>query len=111
MKLPRLEVCDQGYKGLGYLGCHGGISKSKEQAVVQRTAKAGATTMSVMMLTDNLAGDFREGKAQQVIGIRTRWPKLKEQGIKFSAGPLIGPTKQGHARNCEFALGLNQQDR
>jgi hypothetical protein len=32
-------------------------------------AKAGVTTVSVMTLAGELAGDFRDGKAQQAIGI------------------------------------------
>jgi len=47
----------------------GGISERTEQAALQRMASAGATTVSVMTLAGELAGDFREAKAQQAIGI------------------------------------------
>jgi hypothetical protein len=45
------------------------MSERTEQAAVLRMAKAGATTVSVMTLAGEMAGDLREPKAQQAIGI------------------------------------------
>jgi hypothetical protein len=36
---------------------------------IRQMVKAGATTVSVLTLAGELAGDFREAKAQQAIGI------------------------------------------
>ncbi len=47
----------------------GGMSERTEQAALLRMTKAGATTVSVMTLAGEIAGDFRDVKAQQAIGI------------------------------------------
>jgi hypothetical protein len=47
----------------------GGMSEHTEQAALLRMVRAGATTVSVMTLAGELAGDFRQAKAQQAIGI------------------------------------------
>ncbi len=47
----------------------GGMNERTEQAALFRMNKAGATTVSVMTLAGELAGDFRDPKAQQAIGI------------------------------------------
>ena len=69
VQLPALSASDQGYRVFVVLDACGGISERTEQAALQRMAKAGATTVSVMTLAGELAGDFREAKAQQAIGI------------------------------------------
>jgi nicotinamidase-related amidase len=69
VQLPALTASDQGYKVFVVLDACGGMSERTEQAALQRMAKAGATTVSVMTLAGELAGDFREVKAQQAIGI------------------------------------------
>jgi isochorismatase family protein len=69
VQLPALTASDQGYKVFVVLDACGGMSERTEQAALQRMAKAGATTVSVMTLAGELAGDFREAKAQQAIGI------------------------------------------
>ena len=69
VQLPALSASDQGYKVFVVLDACGGMSERTEQAALQRMAKAGATTVSVMTLAGELAGDFREAKAQQAIGI------------------------------------------
>lgn len=69
VQLPALTASDQGYKVFVVLDACGGMSDRTEQAALQRMAKAGATTVSVMTLAGELAGDFREVKAQQAIGI------------------------------------------
>jgi nicotinamidase-related amidase len=69
VQLPALTASDQGYKVFVVLDACGGMSERTEQAALQRMASAGATTVSVMTLAGELAGDFREAKAQQAIGI------------------------------------------
>ena len=69
VQLPALTAADQGYRVYVVLDACGGMSERTEQAALLRLAKAGATTVSVMTLAGELAGDFREAKAQQAIGI------------------------------------------
>lgn len=69
VQLPALTACDQGYRVYLVLDACGGMSDRTEQAALLRVAHAGGTTVSVMTLAGELAGDFREAKAQQAIGI------------------------------------------
>jgi isochorismate hydrolase len=69
VQLPALTASDQGYRVYVVLDACGGMSHRTEQAALLRIAKAGATTVSVMTIAGELAGDFREVKAQQAIGI------------------------------------------
>lgn len=69
VQLPALTASDQGYKVSVVLDACGGMSDRTEQAALLRMAKAGATTVSVMTLAGELAGDLREPKAQQALGI------------------------------------------
>jgi nicotinamidase-related amidase len=69
VQLPALTASDQGYKVFVVWDACGGMSERTEQAALQRMAKAGATTVSVMTLAGELAGDFRESKAQEAVGI------------------------------------------
>ena len=69
VQLPALTASDQGYRVYVVLDACGGMSERTEQAALLRMAKAGATTVSVMTLAGELAGDFREARAQQAIGI------------------------------------------
>lgn len=69
VQLPALSASDQGYRVYVVLDACGGMSVRTEQAALLRLAKAGATTLSVMTLAGELAGDFREARAQQAIGI------------------------------------------
>jgi hypothetical protein len=69
VQLPALTASDQGYKVHVVLDACGGMSDRSEQAALLRMARAGATTVSVMTLAGELAGDFRETQAQQAIGI------------------------------------------
>lgn len=69
VQLPALTASDEGYRVYVVLDACGGMSERTEQAALLRLAKAGATTVSVMTLAGELAGDFREPKAQQAIGI------------------------------------------
>ena len=76
VQLPALTASDQGYKVFVVLDACGGMSERTEQAALQRMAKAGATMVSVMTLAGELAGDFREAKAQQAIGILYEMAKV-----------------------------------
>jgi len=69
VQLPALTASDQGYRVYVVLDACGGMSERTEQAALLRMAKAGATTLSVITLAGEIAGDFREPKAQQAIGI------------------------------------------
>ncbi len=69
VQLPALTASDQGYKVYVVLDACGGMSKRTEQAALLRMTKSGATTVSVMTLAGEMAGDFRDTKAQQAIGI------------------------------------------
>jgi nicotinamidase-related amidase len=69
VQLPALTACDQGYKVYIVIDACGGMSQRTEEAALRRIAKSGASTVSVMTLAGELAGDFREPKGQQAIGI------------------------------------------
>jgi nicotinamidase-related amidase len=69
VQLPALTASDLGYRVFVLLDACGGISERTEQAALLRIAKAGATTLSVITLAGEIAGDFREPKAQQTIPI------------------------------------------
>jgi hypothetical protein len=69
VQLPALTASDAGYRVYIVLDACGGMSERTEDAALRRLAKAGVTTVSVMTLAGELAGDFRDAKAQQAIGI------------------------------------------
>lgn len=69
VQLPALSAADRGYTVYVVLDACGGISERTEQAALMRIGKAGATAVSVLTLAGELAGDFREPKAQQAVGI------------------------------------------
>jgi len=69
VQLPALTASDLGYTVYVVMDACGGMSERTEQAAVLRMAKAGATTVSVMTLAGELAGDLREPKAQQAVRI------------------------------------------
>ena len=69
VQLPALSASDMGYRVYVVVDACGGMSERTERAALQRIAHAGATSVSVMTLAGELAGDFRELKAQQAVGI------------------------------------------
>lgn len=69
VQLAALTASDTGYRVFVVMDACGGISPRTEEAAVYRMARAGATTLSVMTLAGELAGDFREPKAPQAIAI------------------------------------------
>jgi nicotinamidase-related amidase len=69
VQLPALTASDHGYRVFVVLDACGGMSERTEQAALLRMAKAGVTTVSVMTLAGELAGDLRQPKAQKAVGI------------------------------------------
>ena len=69
VQLPALTASDMGYEVYVVIDACGGVSERTEQAALQRMTKAGVTMVSVMTLAGEFAGDFREAKAQQAVGI------------------------------------------
>ena len=69
VQLPALTASDQGYRVYVVVDACGGMSERTEQAALLRMAQTGVAPVSVMTLAGELAGDFREPKAQQAIGI------------------------------------------
>lgn len=69
VQLPAITASDLGYRAYVVLDACGGMSERTEHAALLRIAQAGATAVSVMALAGELAGDFREPKAQQAIGV------------------------------------------
>ena len=69
VQLPALTAADMGYRVFIVADACGGISERTEQAAIQRIIKAGGTSVSVMTLAGELAGDFRTAEAQAAIGI------------------------------------------
>ena len=69
VQLPALTASDLGYRVFVVLDACGGVSERTEQAALLRMGRAGATTVSTFTLAGEIAGDFREAKAQQAVGI------------------------------------------
>jgi nicotinamidase-related amidase len=69
VQLPTLTASRLGYKVFVVVDACGGISERTEQAALQRIAHAGATTVSVMTLAGEIAGDLRNPQGQQAIGV------------------------------------------
>ncbi len=69
VQLPALTAADMGYRVFVAADACGGMSERTEQAAIHRIIKAGGTTVSVMGLAGELAGDFRSAEAQAAIGI------------------------------------------
>lgn len=69
VQLPALTASGWGYAVYVVVDASGGMSERTEQAAFLRMGKAGATTVSVMTLAGELAGDFRDPKAGKAIKI------------------------------------------
>jgi nicotinamidase-related amidase len=69
VQLPALTGVDLGYRTFVVVDACGGISERTEAAALQRIVANGGSTVGVMTLAGELAGDFREAKAQEAIGI------------------------------------------
>ena len=69
VQLAALTATDRGYRVFAVVDACGGMSERTEQAALLRMGQAGASTVSVMTLAGEMAGDLREPKAQQAVGI------------------------------------------
>lgn len=69
VQLPALTATDMGFRVFVVTDACGGMSERTEQSAIHRIIKAGGTTVSVMGLAGELAGDFRSAEAQAAIGI------------------------------------------
>lgn len=69
VQLPALAGVDLGYRTFVVIDACGGTSERTEQAALQQITAHGGSTICVMTLAGELAGDFREEKAQQALGI------------------------------------------
>ncbi len=69
VQLPALSGSDLGYRMFVVVDASGGVSPRTEDAAFRRMAQAGASTVSLVTLAGEMAGDFRHPVAQQAIGI------------------------------------------
>jgi nicotinamidase-related amidase len=69
VQLAALSAAAKGYRVFVVLDACGGVSERTEHAALLRISAAGATTVSVMTLAGEIAGDFSDPKAQQAIGV------------------------------------------
>lgn len=69
VQLPALTAVDLGYRPFLVIDAIGGMSERTEQAAVHRIIGAGGSTVSVMTLAGELAGDFRSAEAPPALGI------------------------------------------
>jgi nicotinamidase-related amidase len=69
VQLPALTAASMGYRVFIVADACSGMSERTEQAAIQRIIMTGGTTVSVMTLAGELAGDFRTAEAQAAIGI------------------------------------------
>jgi nicotinamidase-related amidase len=76
VQLPALTGVDLGYRTFVVVDACGGTSERSEQAALHRIIGNGGSTVSVMTLAGELAGDFREAKAQEAIGILFSMAKM-----------------------------------
>ena len=69
VQLPALSACDAGYRAFVVVDACGGMSERTEQAALARIHQAGGSSISVMTLAGEIAGDLREPRAQKAVGI------------------------------------------
>lgn len=69
VQLPALTGVDLGYRTFVVVDACGGTSERSERAALDRILANGGSTACVMGLAGEMAGDFREPKAQEAIGI------------------------------------------
>ncbi len=69
VQLPAVTAAENGLRAFVMLDACGGTSERTEQAALSRIAHAGGSTVSVLTLAGELAGDFRTPVAQQAIGV------------------------------------------
>jgi nicotinamidase-related amidase len=69
VQLPALTAASMGYRVFIVADACSGMSERTELAAIQRIVQTGGTTVSVMTLAGELAGDFRTAEAQAAIEI------------------------------------------
>jgi nicotinamidase-related amidase len=69
VQLPALTGIDLGYRTFVVIDACGGTTERTEQAALSRITAHGGSTVPIITLAGELAGDFREAKAQAAIGI------------------------------------------
>ncbi len=69
VQLPALSASDAGYRVFVVIDACGGMSERTERAALDRIHQAGGSSISVLTLAGEIAGDLREPQAQQAVGI------------------------------------------
>lgn len=69
VQLPALSASNAGYRVFVVIDACGGMSQRTEQAALDRIGQAGGTSISVITIAGEIAGDLREPRAQQAVGI------------------------------------------
>jgi nicotinamidase-related amidase len=69
VQLPALSASAAGYGVFVVIDACGGLSARTERAALDRIHQAGGSSISVVTLAGEIAGDLREPRAQQAIGI------------------------------------------
>lgn len=82
VQLPALSGMDLGYRVFVVVDAVGGISERTESAALSRIVQAGASTISIVTLTGELAGDFAQPTAQQAIQILFQMAGVGDRGAK-----------------------------
>jgi nicotinamidase-related amidase len=69
VQLPALSACAAGYRAFVVIDACGGMSERTEKAALDRIHQSGGSSISVMTLAGEIAGDLREPRAQKAVGI------------------------------------------
>ncbi len=69
VQLPALTGIDLGYRTFVVIDACGGTSERTEQAAIARITGHGGSLVPLITLAGEMAGDFREPKAQAAVGI------------------------------------------
>jgi nicotinamidase-related amidase len=69
VQLPALSASDAGYRAFVVIDACGGMCQRTEQAALDRIYQAGGSSISAITLAGEIAGDLREPRAQQAVGI------------------------------------------
>ena len=69
VQLPALSASAAGYRVFVVIDACGGMSARTERAALDRIHQAGGSSISVITLAGEIAGDLREPRAQQAIGV------------------------------------------
>jgi len=69
VQLPAISACDAGYRTFVVVDACGGMSQRTEDAALARIHQAGGSSISVITLACEIAGDLREPRAQKAVGI------------------------------------------